>query len=192
MLQLLLGKKKTWRNFPNDFVFSCFATYFEGKMRSPLTRFTLSTLYRQCVKFNEAERRQLHISMLRAMETEVDKAQNAGPEGDTIFGKIARKEMPAKIIMEDDDTLAFHDVSPQAPVHFLVIPKKPITMLQNVKEEDEMLLGKLLLTAAKAAQKMNLKDGYRVVINNGKHGCQSIYHLHVHVLGGRQLGWPPT
>ncbi|KAL3997130.1 Histidine triad nucleotide-binding protein 1 [Acanthocheilonema viteae] len=126
------------------------------------------------------------------MKSEVEKAQKAGPESDTVFGKIIRKEIPANIVMEDDDTLAFHDVNPQAPVHFLVIPKKPIAMLQDVKDQDEVLLGKLLVAAAKAANKLGLKDGYRVVINNGKHGCQSIYHLHVHVLGGRQLGWPPT
>ncbi|VDK70839.1 unnamed protein product [Litomosoides sigmodontis] len=126
------------------------------------------------------------------MKSEVEKAQKAGPESDTIFGKIIRKEIPANIVMEDDDILAFHDISPQAPVHFLVIPKKPIAMLQDVKDQDEILLGKLLVVAAKAASKLGLKDGYRVVINNGKHGCQSIYHLHVHVLGGHQLGWPPT
>ncbi|EJW82661.1 hypothetical protein WUBG_06431, partial [Wuchereria bancrofti] len=88
--------------------------------------------------------------------------------------------------------LAFHDISPQAPIHFLVIPKKPIAMLQDVKDQDETVLGKLLVAAAKTANKLGLKDGYRVVINNGKHGCQSVYHLHVHVMGGRQLGWPPT
>ncbi|VDK69967.1 unnamed protein product [Onchocerca ochengi] len=126
------------------------------------------------------------------MKSEVEKAQSAGRESDTIFGKIIRKEIPADIIMEDDDVLAFHDISPQAPVHFLVIPKKQIAMLQDVKNQDETLLGKLLVAAAKAACKLGLKDGYRVVINNGKHGCQSVYHLHLHVLGGRQLGWPPT
>ncbi|MCP9259985.1 Histidine triad nucleotide-binding protein 1 [Dirofilaria immitis] len=126
------------------------------------------------------------------MRSEVEKAQSAGQESDTIFGKIVRKEIPAKIIMEDDNVLAFHDISPQAPVHFLVIPKKPIAMLQDVEDKDEVVLGKLLIAAAKAADKLGLKDGYRVVINNGKHGCQSVYHLHLHVLGGRQLGWPPT
>ncbi|KAM3722322.1 Histidine triad nucleotide-binding protein [Dirofilaria immitis] len=126
------------------------------------------------------------------MRSEVEKAQSAGRESDTIFGKIVRKEIPAKIIMEDDNVLAFHDISPQAPVHFLVIPKKPIAMLQDVEDKDEVVLGKLLIAAAKAADKLGLKDGYRVVINNGKHGCQSVYHLHLHVLGGRQLGWPPT
>ncbi|VDM98419.1 unnamed protein product [Thelazia callipaeda] len=136
--------------------------------------------------------RQWNANILGKMASEVCKAQTAGPGGDTIFGKIARKEIPAQIIMEDDDTMAFHDVNPQAPIHFLVIPKKPIAMLQDAKDQDEAILGKLLVAASKAARKLDLKDGYRVVINNGRHGCQSIYHLHVHVLGGKQLGWPPT
>ncbi|CAG9541026.1 unnamed protein product [Cercopithifilaria johnstoni] len=155
---------------------------------------TLSSRFLRNFKFYEIyqQKEQWHTCMLRKMESEVEKAQKAGPESDTIFGKIIRKEIPATIVIEDDDVLAFHDISPQAPVHFLVIPKKPIAMLQDVKDQDEVLLGKLLVVAAKAASKLGLKDGYRVVINNGKHGCQSIYHLHVHVLGGRQLGWPPT
>ncbi|EFO21072.2 hypothetical protein LOAG_07417 [Loa loa] len=154
----------------------------------------LSPFFRRNFKFCEIyqQKQQWHSYMLRKMKSEVEKAQTAGPESDTIFGKIIRKEIPAKIIMEDDDILAFHDVSPQAPVHFLVIPKKSIAMLQDVKDQDEVVLGKLLVAAAKAASHLGLKDGYRVVINNGKHGCQSVYHLHVHVLGGRQLGWPPT
>ncbi|KAI6229075.1 DMAP-interaction domain-containing protein [Aphelenchoides fujianensis] len=120
------------------------------------------------------------------MASEVDKAQTADskPE-ETIFDKIIRKEIPAKIILEDEHLLAFHDVAPQAPVHFLVIPKKPIRMLEKAEASDEALLGKLLLAAERAAKSLNLADGYRVVINNGKHGCQSVYHLHVHVLGGR-------
>uniref|UniRef100_A0A0M3HNT9 HIT domain-containing protein n=4 Tax=Ascaris TaxID=6251 RepID=A0A0M3HNT9_ASCLU len=125
------------------------------------------------------------------MSSEVAKSQTAVAGGDTIFGKIARKEIPAKIIYEDDHAVAFHDASPQAPVHFLVIPKKPLDMLQNATEQDEALLGKLMLTTAKVAKMLDLKDGYRVVVNNGRHGCQSVYHLHLHVLGGRQLGWPP-
>uniref|UniRef100_A0A914W366 HIT domain-containing protein n=1 Tax=Plectus sambesii TaxID=2011161 RepID=A0A914W366_9BILA len=125
------------------------------------------------------------------MSSEVDKAQNAAPGGDTIFGKIIRKEIPAKIIFEDDEVLAFHDVQPQAPTHFLVIPKKPIEALDQATDADQALLGKLMLTAAKVAKELGLKDGYRLVVNNGKDGCQSVYHLHVHVLGGRQLSWPP-
>ncbi|GMR57215.1 hypothetical protein PMAYCL1PPCAC_27410, partial [Pristionchus mayeri] len=127
----------------------------------------------------------------RAMASEVEKAQTAANEQDTIFGKIARKEIPAKIIFEDEEVLAFHDVSPQAPVHFLVIPKRRIDMLENAKESDSALLGKLLFTASEVARTLNLKDGYRVVVNNGKDGCQSVFHLHLHVLGARQLEWPP-
>uniref|UniRef100_A0A0K0E180 HIT domain-containing protein n=1 Tax=Strongyloides stercoralis TaxID=6248 RepID=A0A0K0E180_STRER len=128
------------------------------------------------------------------MSSEVEKAQKASAESqsETIFDKIIRKEIPAKIIHEDDDTLAFHDVAPQAPIHFLVIPKQRISMFEKIKSGDENLLGKLMITAAKCASDLGLKEGYRVVINNGKHGCQSVYHLHLHVLGGRQLGWPPV
>ncbi|KAH7727613.1 CRE-HINT-1 protein [Aphelenchoides avenae] len=126
------------------------------------------------------------------MASEVEKAQAAGPGAqDTIFGKIIRKEIPSKIIFEDDNVLAFHDVSPQAPVHFLVVPKKPIDMLQSATDADEAVLGKLLLAAKNVAKTLELKDGYRVVINNGPQGAQSVYHLHLHVLGGRQMGWPP-
>ncbi|VDL78795.1 unnamed protein product [Nippostrongylus brasiliensis] len=125
--------------------------------------------------------------------SEVEKAQTAVRGGDTIFDKIIRKEIPAKIIYEDDEALAFHDVSPQAPVHFLVIPKKRIAMLQEAEDTvaDQMLLGKLMLTATKVARDLGLANGYRVVVNNGADGCQSVFHLHLHVLGGRQLGWPP-
>lgn len=110
---------------------------------------------------------------------------------DTIFTKIINKEIPSKIIHEDDKCVAFHDVSPQAPVHFLVIPRLPIPMIQDVKDDDKELLGHLMVVAKKCADEQNLKDGYRIVVNNGKMGCQSVYHLHLHVLGGRQLSWPP-
>ncbi|XP_022191516.2 histidine triad nucleotide-binding protein 1 [Nilaparvata lugens] len=127
----------------------------------------------------------------RSMADEVDKSQAAAPGGDTIFGKILRKEIPCSFIYEDDKCVAFNDVSPQAPVHFLVIPRKPIDMLASATEEDSALLGHLLFTANKVAAKVGLADGYRVVINNGKDGAQSVYHLHIHVLGGRQMQWPP-
>ncbi|CAI5438490.1 unnamed protein product [Caenorhabditis angaria] len=128
--------------------------------------------------------------------SEVEKAQIAAIQkdvqaNDTIFGKIIRKEIPAKIIFEDEEVLAFHDVSPQAPVHFLVIPKRRIDMLENAVDSDSALLGKLMLTASKVAAQLNLADGYRVVVNNGKDGAQSVFHIHLHVLGGRQLQWPP-
>jgi len=110
---------------------------------------------------------------------------------DTIFGKIARKEIPAKVIYEDDSCIAFHDVNPQAPVHALIIPKKPISQLSTAEDEDEELLGHLLLVGKKVAKQLDLDKGFRIVINDGKDGCQSVYHLHLHLIGGRKLGWPP-
>jgi len=109
----------------------------------------------------------------------------------TIFSKIIDKSIPAKILHEDDKCLAFQDVAPQAPVHFLVIPKKPIPGISFATKEDQEVLGHLLLVAKNVADKQNLTNGYRIVINNGPDGSQSVYHLHLHILGGRQLGWPP-
>ena len=129
---------------------------------------------------------------LTTMSDEVAKAQDAKPGGDTIFGKIIRKEIPAKIIYEDDECLAFHDVSPQAPTHALLIPKSPhLTMIQDAKDSDAALLGSLMVKATKVAETLGLGNGYRLVINNGKDGAQSVYHLHIHILGGRQMTWPP-
>ncbi len=92
---------------------------------------------------------------------------------------------------EDERCLAFKDVAPQAPTHLLVIPKKPITGISAAAEEDEALLGHLMLTARKVASEAGLGNGYRLVVNDGKEGAQSVYHLHIHVLGGRQMSWPP-
>ena len=110
---------------------------------------------------------------------------------DTIFSKIIRREIPAEIIYEDDLALAFKDISPQAPVHFLVIPKKPLPQLSATESEDHALLGHLLLTAKRVAEQVGLGNGYRVVINNGDDGGQTVDHLHLHILGGRQMRWPP-
>jgi histidine triad (HIT) family protein len=110
---------------------------------------------------------------------------------DTIFGRIIRKEIPARIEHDDDLCLAFHDVAPQAPVHVLVIPKKPIPSLAEAEAGDEALLGHLVMVATQLARKLELTDGYRLVINCGRNGGQSVDHLHVHLLGGRALGWPP-
>lgn len=110
---------------------------------------------------------------------------------DTIFGRIIRKEIPARIEHEDVLCLAFHDVAPQAPVHVLVIPKKPIPSLAEAQDDDERLLGHLVLVATRLARKLGLGDGYRLVVNCGRDGGQSVDHLHVHLLGGRSLGWPP-
>ena len=110
----------------------------------------------------------------------------------TIFEKIIRREIPAKIVYEDDDVIAFHDVDPRAPVHVLIVPKRVIPRLAEASEEDGALLGKLLLASRKVAQKLDLMEsGYRVVINSGPDAGESVPHLHVHVLGKRALAWPP-
>ncbi len=110
----------------------------------------------------------------------------------TIFEKIIAREIPAKIIWEDDDAVAFHDVNPQAPVHVLIVPKKVIPRLNDASENDSKLLGKLLLVARDLAKKLGIeKSGYRVVINSGPDAGESVPHLHVHLLGNRALAWPP-
>ncbi|XP_006783685.1 histidine triad nucleotide-binding protein 1 [Neolamprologus brichardi] len=125
------------------------------------------------------------------MADETAKAQTAKPGGDTIFGKIVRKEIPAKLIYEDDQCVAFPDVSPQAPTHILVVPKKPIVQLSQAEDDDAALLGHMLIVAKKCAQDAGLSKGYRIIINDGPDGGQSVYHIHIHVLGGRSMGWPP-
>jgi histidine triad (HIT) family protein len=110
---------------------------------------------------------------------------------ETIFSKIIRREIPADIVYEDDLALAFRDVHPQAPVHILVIPKKAIAKLADVESADHALMGHLLLTVKRVAELVGLTDGYRVVINTGPDGGQTVYHLHLHILGGRQMSWPP-
>ncbi|XP_075549325.1 histidine triad nucleotide binding protein 1 [Dermacentor variabilis] len=125
------------------------------------------------------------------MASEVQKAQLATETSDTIFGKIIRGEIPTDFIYEDDQCVAFHDINPQAPVHFLVIPKKAISQLSKATEEDKDILGHILYVAQRVAKEQKLDKGFRIVINDGPQGCQSVYHVHIHVLGGRQLGWPP-
>ncbi|MEO7066208.1 MAG: histidine triad nucleotide-binding protein [Rhodanobacter sp.] len=111
---------------------------------------------------------------------------------DTIFSKIVRHEIPADIVYENDDVLAFRDVNPQAPVHVLFIPKRPIATLNDAVASDAELLGKLLLaTAEYAKQEGFAEQGYRTVINCNEDGGQTVYHLHVHLLAGRRLTWPP-
>ena len=112
--------------------------------------------------------------------------------GNTIFGKIIRKEIPAMIEFEDDHCLAFHDVSPQAPTHVLVIPKKPLPGVSRAEDSDAPLLGHLMITAKKVAAQLRLGEGgYRLVVNDGANGGQSVDHLHIHILGGRPMQWPP-
>ena len=110
----------------------------------------------------------------------------------TIFQKIIDREIPAKIAHEDDLCIAIHDVNPQAPVHVLVIPKQLVPRIGEATTGDQALLGHLLLTAAAVAKKLGLADsGYRLVINHGRDGGESVPHLHVHLLGQRPLAWPP-
>ncbi|XP_077456588.1 putative HIT-like protein Synpcc7942_1390 [Stigmatopora argus] len=120
-----------------------------------------------------------------------DASKKHGRPPATIFSKVIDKSLPADIIYEDERCLVFRDISPQAPVHFLVIPKKPIPRISEAKDEDAEVLGHLLVVAKNVAKQEALTEGYRVVINDGKHGAQSVYHLHLHVLGGRQMTWPP-
>jgi histidine triad (HIT) family protein len=110
---------------------------------------------------------------------------------ETIFSRIIRREIPARIEHEDDLCIAFHDVAPQAPIHLLVIPKRSIPSLADVTAADEPLLGHLVAVASSLARKLGLDDGYRLVVNSGRDGGQTVHHLHVHLLGGRSLGWPP-
>jgi histidine triad (HIT) family protein len=109
----------------------------------------------------------------------------------TIFQKIADREIPAKLLHEDAVCIAFHDISPQAPTHVLVVPRKAIPRVGEATAEDQATLGHLLLVAAQVARQLNLAKGFRLVINNGPDGGESVPHLHVHLLGGRALGWPP-
>ncbi|XP_052811211.1 adenosine 5'-monophosphoramidase HINT1-like [Mya arenaria] len=163
-----------------------------------LARQSRLTNVRTTVKNLTAVTLTLRILMSKEMSSgssggdEVSKAQTAQPSAQpTIFSKIIDKTIPADILYEDDQCLAFSDVSPEAPVHFLVIPKKPLTGVGAAGPEDQMLLGHLLLVAKKVADQKKLEKGYRIVINNGPDGAQSVYHLHLHIMGGRQMTWPP-
>ncbi len=110
---------------------------------------------------------------------------------ETIFSKIIRREIPADIVYEDDLSLAFRDINAQAPTHILVIPKKPIPRLSDATPQDHAVLGHLLIKVKEIAAQEGLSNGFRVIINNGNDGGQTVDHLHIHILGGRQLAWPP-
>ena len=112
-------------------------------------------------------------------------------EKETIFSRIINKEIPADIIYEDDLCLAFRDINPQAPVHILVIPKKPLTMISAATKKDQSLLGHLFLAAANIAHNEGVGDSFRLVVNNGADAGQTVFHLHVHILAGRNFDWPP-
>src|SRR5258708_32550565 len=110
----------------------------------------------------------------------------------TLFQKIVPREIPAKIIAEDEEMIVFHDVNPQAPTHVLLVPKKPIPRLAEATAEDGIVLGKLLLKAQEMAKSLGISQtGFRVVINSGRNGGETVPHLHVHLLGRRPLNWPP-
>ncbi len=110
----------------------------------------------------------------------------------TLFEKIAAGQIPAEIVYQDDLVFAFRDINPQAPTHVLIVPKKPIPRVAEAGKDDQALLGHLLLKAAEVATTVGLKDGgYRLVINNGRDGGESVPHLHCHILGGRPMAWPP-
>lgn len=110
----------------------------------------------------------------------------------TIFEKIAAKQIPAAIVHEEDDFLAFHDIQPQAPVHVLIIPKRCIPRVAEASDSDAALLGRMMLAARVIAQKLGvLESGYRLVVNNGRDAGESVPHLHIHLLAGRSLHWPP-
>ena len=110
---------------------------------------------------------------------------------DCLFCKIERKEIPAKLVYEDGELFAFEDIQPQAPVHILICPRKHLISLTEAVQEDAALLGKLQLAAAQLARDRHLTDGYRTVFNNGRGAGQSVFHLHLHLLGGREFRWPP-
>lgn len=109
----------------------------------------------------------------------------------TIFSKIINKEIPADIVYEDDLSLAFRDINPHAPVHILIIPKKPIPRLSDAEVPDQQLLGHLMLVANKVAEKEGIADAFRLVLNNGEGAGQEIFHMHFHLLAGRSFTWPP-
>jgi histidine triad (HIT) family protein len=109
----------------------------------------------------------------------------------TIFQKIIDREIPAKIEYEDDRCVVLHDIQPQAPVHLLIVPKEAIARVAALTSDHEVTAGHLLLVAAQMAKKLNLAQGFRIVINNGPHACESVPHLHVHLIAGRQMTWPP-
>lgn len=109
----------------------------------------------------------------------------------TIFGRIIRGEAPASVVYEDDQCLAFHDANPQAPTHVLIVPKREIAKLSDCTPGDEPLLGHLMLAAVTVARKLGVADGFRLVVNNGARAGQSVFHLHLHLLAGRPMRWPP-
>jgi histidine triad (HIT) family protein len=110
---------------------------------------------------------------------------------DCLFCKIAAKKIPSKVVYEDDDVFAFEDIGPQAPTHILIVPRKHFASLNEATAEDQAVIGKMHLVAAELARKLKLLHGYRTLTNNGSGAGQSVFHLHLHLLGGREFRWPP-
>eukprot|EP00252_Welwitschia_mirabilis_P019712 TRINITY_DN463_c0_g1_i1.p1 TRINITY_DN463_c0_g1~~TRINITY_DN463_c0_g1_i1.p1 ORF type:complete len:158 (-),score=29.76 TRINITY_DN463_c0_g1_i1:350-823(-) len=137
----------------------------------------------------------LRVSNSIHMASEKEAALSATPDDNTptVFDKILNKEIPSTVVYEDEKVLAFRDIAPQAPTHVIIIPKVKdgLTRLSKAEERHRDILGHLLYTAKVIAKQEGLSDGFRVVINDGPQGCQSVYHLHVHLIGGRQMNWPP-
>ncbi|XP_002971357.2 14 kDa zinc-binding protein isoform X1 [Selaginella moellendorffii] len=161
--------------------------------QGPLSRFGRAARCSWCQLSRHKKRT---FSVARAQRSEESAAKEAAKTnvgGPTIFDKILSKEIPSTIVYEDDKALAFRDINPQAPVHVVLIPKirDGLTQLSKAEEKHKDVLGHLLYVAKLIGEKEGLGDGYRVVINDGPLGCQSVYHLHLHILGGRQLKWPP-
>ena len=110
----------------------------------------------------------------------------------SLFTKIINREIPADIIYENDEIIAFNDINPQAPIHILIVPKKEISTINDINEEDRALIGEMFITAKKIAKDLKIDEsGYRTIFNCNEHGGQTVDHIHLHLLGGRQLGWPP-
>jgi histidine triad (HIT) family protein len=110
---------------------------------------------------------------------------------ETLFGKVISREIPADIVYEDDQCLAFRDINPQAPIHVLLIPKKEIPRLVDATPDDQALLGHMMVVAGTIARQLGAGDAFRLVVNNGAAAGQSVFHLHMHILGGRGFTWPP-
>ena len=110
---------------------------------------------------------------------------------DSLFTRIINRQIPAEIVYEDELCIAIKDINPQAPVHLLLIPKKPLDMLSSATSEDQALLGHMLLAAGKIARELKIDGAFRLVINNGKEGGQAVFHLHMHIMAGRKFRWPP-
>ena len=126
---------------------------------------------------------------LRTANCELASQRDATP---TLFEKIIARQIPADIVAEEKDWIAFRDIAPQAPTHILIVPKKTISRIAEATTDDQIILGELMLAAARIAGEQNLTEsGFRIVINNGKNGGEAVPHLHLHLLGGRQMAWPP-